>query len=86
MTFSSSASLFLSTETEWPVQSPRPSYGASTVPSPTSGANMVAALIMDYCERNDAPVELDPGRGRQGGGKMIGASKHHKHQGAEYGG
>jgi hypothetical protein len=29
-------------------------------------ANMVAVLIMDYCERNDIPVELDPASGRKG--------------------
>lgn len=28
-------------------------------------ANMVAVLIMDYCERNDIPVELDPASGRK---------------------
>lgn len=30
-------------------------------------ANMVAVLIMDYCERNDIPVELDSAPGRKGG-------------------
>lgn len=29
-------------------------------------ANMVAVLIMDYCERNDIPVELDPASGQKG--------------------
>lgn len=28
-------------------------------------ANMVAVLIMDYCERNDIPVELDSASGRK---------------------
>ena len=32
-------------------------------------ANMVAVLIMDYCERNDIPVELDPASGRKGAAK-----------------
>ncbi|MBF0220271.1 MAG: hypothetical protein HQL49_12205 [Gammaproteobacteria bacterium] len=29
-------------------------------------ANMVAVLIIDYCERNDIPVELAPASGRKG--------------------
>jgi len=29
-------------------------------------ANMVAVLIMDYCERNDIPLERDPASGRKG--------------------
>ena len=32
-------------------------------------ANMVAVLIMDYCERNDIPVELDSASGRKGSAK-----------------
>ncbi|MCG8028658.1 MAG: hypothetical protein N0E59_10675 [Candidatus Thiodiazotropha taylori] len=32
-------------------------------------ANMVAVLIMDYCERNDIPVELDPASRRKGSAK-----------------
>jgi|TARA_Y100000294_G_scaffold177273_1_gene202110 hypothetical protein len=32
-------------------------------------ANMVAVLIMDYCERNDIPVELDPADRRKGAAK-----------------
>ncbi|AOV16775.1 hypothetical protein BJI67_06610 [Acidihalobacter aeolianus] len=28
-------------------------------------ANMVAVLIMDYCERNDIPVEPGPAAGRK---------------------
>jgi len=28
-------------------------------------ANMVAVLIMDHCERNDIPVELDSASGRK---------------------
>lgn len=28
-------------------------------------ANMVAVLIMDHCERNDIPVELDSAAGRK---------------------
>jgi len=30
---------------------------------------MVAVLIMDYCERNDIPVELDPADRRKGAAK-----------------
>ena len=32
-------------------------------------ANMVAVLIMDYCRRNDIPVEPDPASGRKGAAK-----------------
>ena len=32
-------------------------------------ANMVAVLIMDHCERNDIPVELDSASGRKGAAK-----------------
>lgn len=29
-------------------------------------ANMVAVLIMDYCERNDIPLEMETPTGRKG--------------------
>lgn len=32
-------------------------------------ANMVAVLIMDYCERNDISVQLDSASGRKGAAK-----------------
>nr|VFK12701.1 MAG: hypothetical protein BECKLPF1236B_GA0070989_103929 [Candidatus Kentron sp. LPFa] len=32
-------------------------------------ANRVAVLIMDYCERNDIPVALDPADRRKGATK-----------------
>ncbi len=32
-------------------------------------ANMVAVLIMDYCGRNNIPVQLDPADRRKGAAK-----------------
>ena len=34
-------------------------------------ANMVAVLIMDYCGRNDIPVELNPASGRKRAVKVV---------------